>query len=219
MLNTARYVHTATLLPNGKVLVAGGEGSTNSLASAELYNVGLGFRASWQPQLAMVTSPLVPGVGLAISGSGFRGVSEASGGDSSQDSPADYPVVQLRSVESGQTLFLLCASWSANLFKSAPVLGLPSGWTLATVFVNGIPSSSSLLQITPLTLTAPTWNGGQFQFTFSSGFGVDYTVKTTTDLIHWSPVLTFSGSDGRETIIDPNATSAGHRLYRVEVGP
>jgi hypothetical protein len=34
-LATARYIHTATLLPNGKVLVAGG---VNGGASAELYD-------------------------------------------------------------------------------------------------------------------------------------------------------------------------------------
>jgi hypothetical protein len=38
-LNTARDSHTATLLPNGMVLVAGGYGSSgNPLATAELYN-------------------------------------------------------------------------------------------------------------------------------------------------------------------------------------
>src|SRR5437773_4373043 len=37
-LVTARYFHTATLLPNGKVLVAGGLDSSVSLASAELYD-------------------------------------------------------------------------------------------------------------------------------------------------------------------------------------
>jgi hypothetical protein len=37
-LNTARFVHTATLLPNGTVLVAGGnEGNFTASASAELY--------------------------------------------------------------------------------------------------------------------------------------------------------------------------------------
>jgi hypothetical protein len=37
-LNTARIIHTATQLANGKVLVAGGSGATGSLNSAELYD-------------------------------------------------------------------------------------------------------------------------------------------------------------------------------------
>src|SRR5207237_2973458 len=37
-LATARNGHTATLLPNGKVLVAGGRNGNSILASAELYD-------------------------------------------------------------------------------------------------------------------------------------------------------------------------------------
>ena len=37
-MSTARYRHTATLLPNGKVLVAGGSNGRNDLSSAELYD-------------------------------------------------------------------------------------------------------------------------------------------------------------------------------------
>src|SRR5437762_14365078 len=37
-LNTARAYHTATLLPNGKVLVVGGNGNSGILTSAELYD-------------------------------------------------------------------------------------------------------------------------------------------------------------------------------------
>ena len=42
-LHTARYGHTATLLPNGKVIVVGGRDSNSvSLASAELYDPATG---------------------------------------------------------------------------------------------------------------------------------------------------------------------------------
>ncbi len=41
-LGTARDYHTATLLPNGKVLVAGGFGNSGILASAELYDPASG---------------------------------------------------------------------------------------------------------------------------------------------------------------------------------
>ena len=96
------------MLPNGKVLVAGGYGIGGSLASAELYDVGLGFDASWQPQIATFTSPLTNGGCLTLTGSRFRGVSGGSGGNGCQDSSADYPVVQLRRLDNEQTVFLLC---------------------------------------------------------------------------------------------------------------
>ncbi len=42
-LNTARQSHTATLLPNSQVLVAGGYGNGGELASAELYDPATGM--------------------------------------------------------------------------------------------------------------------------------------------------------------------------------
>ena len=43
---TARQYHSATLLPGGKVLVAGGYGSSGYLSSAELYDPAVGTWSS-----------------------------------------------------------------------------------------------------------------------------------------------------------------------------
>ena len=56
-LNTARTDHTATLLPNGQVLVAGGEGTTGFLSSAELYNPATG---TWTVTGSMAEAPRRP---------------------------------------------------------------------------------------------------------------------------------------------------------------
>src|SRR5262245_17571692 len=64
-LHAARYVHTATLLQDGKVLVAGGLGTTGSpLATAELYDPASGTWAttgSLHVARSAHTATLLPG--------------------------------------------------------------------------------------------------------------------------------------------------------------
>src|SRR5947207_3965943 len=52
-MGTARFLHTATLLANGKVLVAGGQGNSDDLSSAELYDPATG---SWVSTCSLGTA-------------------------------------------------------------------------------------------------------------------------------------------------------------------
>jgi hypothetical protein len=145
-LAIGRGSHTATLLPNGKVLVAAGNGAVAFLATAELYDVGLDFDDAWQPEIAVArwSSKLV------LTGSLFQGISQTSGGNT-QDSSTNYPVVQLRSIDSSQIAVLSVdprKGWSDTSFISQRVKTLPLGPALVTIFTNGIPSASTYLVVT-----------------------------------------------------------------------
>jgi N-acetylneuraminic acid mutarotase len=156
-LGTGREEHTATLLPSGKVLVVGGYNPAGgSLNSSELYDPGLGFDPNWQPLLTMVSPSILPsGSELTASGSRFKGISEASGGNNCQNSSSNYPVVQLLSLANEQTLFLpvdATTGWSNTSFTSTPITlmttnssGFPIGYALVTLFTNGIPSQSQFI--------------------------------------------------------------------------
>jgi N-acetylneuraminic acid mutarotase len=225
-MNVARQFHTATLLPDGRVLVAGGVSNGYGLtSSAELYDPGLGFANSWRPQVTALTSPFVLGTGLALTGSGFRGSSEASGANNSQDSPSDYPVMQLRSLANEQTVFLVGTNWSTDSVVSVPVNGLPPAWTLLTVFVNGIPSQSAIFRLVPaataIVLNIPAQlPGGAVQVSFTNVSGAVFTALATTNISLPTSNWTVLGSatevaDGLFQFTDVQATNFSSRLYRV----
>ena len=137
-----------TLLPNGKVLASGGiDVNFGSIASAELYDVGLGVSNAWKPR---ITTLAKAGNRLQVTGSHFQGISQASGGNT-QDSSSNYPIVQLRSLDNSQVTFLPVdplMGWSDTSFTSVPVNGaLPFGPALVTVFTNGIPSTAKYLVV------------------------------------------------------------------------
>src|SRR5262249_23146394 len=126
----------------------------------ELYDVGLGFDPNWQPLITLLSPSVVrSGKGLTVYGSGFKGVSEASGGNESQKCSSNYPLVKLLSLANQQTLFLPLneTQWcSTRSFTAAPVplmtttsSGFPIGYALITVFTNGIPSESQFVFVQP----------------------------------------------------------------------
>lgn len=211
----------ALLLPNGKVLLSGGE----SGFSQELYDPGLGFSNSWQPQITSATSPLDVGTSLSMTGSKFRGIAEGSSGNGAQDSAADYPVVQLRAMEGGRTVYLTASNWQTNSYTSMPVTNFPPGWAMVTVFVNGIQSTSSIVRIAPSTsaivLKNPTKLGnGSLQFTFTNTPGAVFTVLETTNVatpaINWSVLgAPTEILDGVFQFNDAGAAGSPRHFYRV----
>jgi hypothetical protein len=223
-LVTLREYQSATLLPNGKVLIAGGFGSVGPTNSVELFDVGLNFSAVSQPQVATLTSLLSLGGSLAITGSGFRGLGGNMSG-TSQNSSSDYPVVQLRNLDSERTAFLLPASWTTNSFASAAVSGFPPGYALATVFVNGIPSTGAVLNVsvpvpTPVTLTSPRkLTNDWFQFSFTNAAGGQFTALSATNPALPASNWTVLGvvpeiSPGHFQFADPQATNSTQYFYR-----
>jgi hypothetical protein len=132
------------------------------LSSAELYDPGLGFDPSWQPLLTRVSPPILRDRSLLLaSGSRFKGISEASGGNGAQNSSSNYPLVQLLSLANEQTVFLPMNAdrgWSDTAFTSTPITlmttsssGFPIGYALVTVFTNGIPSQTHFVVAEPAT--------------------------------------------------------------------
>src|SRR5207253_222861 len=101
-LNTPRQQHTATLLSDGTVLVAGGWGSTSPLDSAELFTLknraGLNTCCVTVPAISSAPSTLYLPAALNITGTGFRNDTEGYSGNS-QSSATDLPLLQLRRID------------------------------------------------------------------------------------------------------------------------
>ena len=146
------------LLPNGKVLVAGeAGGNAYYLNSAELYDAGLVFSDTWRPVISSISFLTGDSTKLTISGSGFKGLSEASGGTYSS-SATNYPLLQLQRVDNGQTSFVPSdplTNWSATSFTSGSLYGMPAGAYRATLIVNAIPSLEHIITIAPVIGVAP----------------------------------------------------------------
>jgi hypothetical protein len=152
-LNVERRSPTATLLPDGQVLVAAGA-STDATSSSELYNMfgTSAFNPAWRPTLANMTSQKYSKP-LILSGTQFRGFQLGEGaGGSTTSSATNYPVVQLRRIDNNQVRWLTLdpkVGFSDTTIKSLPLSSMLSGAgpILVTVYVDGIFSEFKSLQI------------------------------------------------------------------------
>jgi len=147
-----RSNHTMTLLPNGRVLVAGGVvGNTTTIEpTAETLRPWPGQADASRPVITSWPSTLsLPG-SFVLNGTGFLGIGEASGGNGGTSSSTGFPSVLLRRIEGGFSLWVPSyadGAFGATAFTSSEVSGIPGGHYLATLFSSGIPSKTKVVRV------------------------------------------------------------------------
>ncbi len=101
---------------------------------------------------------------------------------------------------------------STNTFKTVVTATDTYDLVHPTVAVT---NSFTVIVRLPIVLATAQWLGnGQFQFTFNTRAGVEFTLQYSTNLVQWTSVLKAQGDGENLTILDPNATG-GARFYRV----
>ncbi len=146
-LTTSREFHTATLLPTGTVLVAGGEWTNGTvLTSSELFDEGRGALPAWTPTANVSNPVLAGGSAIAVTGTLLTGVSSASS-DSFQSSASSFPVLQLHRLDNQASAWAFFGTFAAN--GTSATFSLPSTLTfgpyLAWANVNGVLSNGSVV--------------------------------------------------------------------------
>ncbi len=184
-LAAARFDHTATLLPSGKVLVAAGDSDLGNLASAELFDEGRGALAAMAPTLMAGSQSVPSGSELVFFGSLFTGISEGSSG-TTQSGATNFPIVQIQAVDGGGLTYLLpSAPWSDQLLYVAVPADVVNGPSWVRVIVSGVPSAAWQTTVVPRLVISPPGttllSGASQTFTVSGGSSAGYVWSLATN--------------------------------------
>ncbi len=199
-LAVARYVHTATLLPNGKVLAVGGTSASGALAGAELfdsaYNTWTGARQLATARFGHTSALLPDGTVLAAAGVGVYGVlASAELYDPTTNAwTAAGPLATGRNYHTATLLpngKVLVAGGGSNtgsalaraeLFDSngvPPAVGTPVCTPTANPAAIVLGGSSTLTVSCSPAASSYTWTGGTCAGTTAASCTVTPTVTTT----------------------------------------
>jgi len=217
-MSVSRSDHTATLLPNGKVLIAGGETTNSSLATAELYDPATGtWTNTGSPSgvRARHSAALLPnGKVLAASGVYLN------------PSPGGY-------LTTAEIFDPAAGAWSAAAFLNAgrqhfAAALLANGNFLVAGGQNasGYLADAELYTSSNVTVTAISVTGqrklsnGAFQFSFTNTPDVSFIVYCTSNAStrssNWTAVSGLTEiSPGHYQFSDPQAATNKAQFYRV----
>jgi hypothetical protein len=196
-LGTARRFHTATLLNNGKVLIAGGEdNASNAFNTAELYDPGTGVFTATKGNLTVPraghTATLLGNGMVLLTGGTSGGSSEAALSSAEVYNPAtDMFTSTAGNMEAAR------ASHTATLLESGKVL-IAGG---DVIFFNGI-QNTGIMSLN----TAETFDPNTGMFTKTNGDMSVARESHTATLLSSGKVLLAGGSDGALGNQTPAAT-------------
>lgn len=132
---------SATLLPNGQVLIL-------SPTLWIIYDAGLRYQAAWRPAVASTPASIAQSAIVTVQGSSFIGASDSApegSSGSTNSSSTNHPLLQLRRVDNGETIFLPIEAFTNAGFTSSGGWLMNPGPIVATVFTNGVPSIAAPL--------------------------------------------------------------------------
>jgi predicted RNA methylase len=184
---TARRFHTATLLNNGKVLIAGGEdNASNAFSSAELYDPNTGLFTATAGNMTVAraghTATLLGNGKVLITGGTSGGNSEAA-----VSSAELYdPTTDMFTATAG-SMTAARASHTATLLQSGKVL-IAGG---DVIFFNGV-QNTGIMSLN----TAETFDPSTGMFTKTTGNMTVARESHTATLLSSGKVLLAGGSDG-----------------------
>ena len=157
-LATGRGSAATAPLPDGGLLLAGGQGASGALAGLEIVDAGLGHADPWRPRIdrvdASATFPvlLAHGATVTVGGARFRGRSPGGGG-TLRSGDAESPIVTLlgplgSGTEHETRIPARRFASGTELDFVAPSAGaIPGGHYALRVVVNGMPSAARIVRL------------------------------------------------------------------------